>query len=106
MAIVRALAMAPKVMLFDEVTSALDPELVGEVLALISSLAADGMTMLLVTHEMAFARDVGTRTLFFDGGVIAEDGPPDDIIGAPRSERLRQFLRRVLHQPAALGQTA
>ncbi|MEL6061820.1 MULTISPECIES: amino acid ABC transporter ATP-binding protein [unclassified Methylobacterium] len=105
-AIVRALAMAPKVMLFDEVTSALDPELVGEVLALIGSLAADGMTMLLVTHEMAFARDVGTRTLFFDGGVIAEDGPPDAIIGAPRSERLRQFLRRVLHQPAALGETA
>jgi polar amino acid transport system ATP-binding protein len=64
------------------------------------------MTMLVVTHEMAFARDVGTRTLFFDGGVIAEDGPPAEIIGAPRSERLRQFLRRVLHEPAGLGQPA
>ncbi|MBR0828643.1 amino acid ABC transporter ATP-binding protein [Bradyrhizobium manausense] len=102
-AIVRALAMAPKVMLFDEVTSALDPELVGEVLSLMSSLVAEGMTMLIVTHEMAFAREVGTRTLFFDKGVIAEDGSPSEIIGAPRSDRLKQFLRRILHEPSRLG---
>ncbi|TNC14568.1 amino acid ABC transporter ATP-binding protein [Methylobacterium terricola] len=105
-AIARALAMSPKVMLFDEVTSALDPELVGEVLSLMSSLAAEGMTMLIVTHEMAFARDVGTRTLFFDQGVVAEDGPPAEIIGNPRSDRLRQFLRRVVHDPAQLGPSA
>src|SRR5207244_5467292 len=74
-AIVRALAMEPRLMLFDEVTSALDPELVGEVLALMAALAAEGMTMLVVTHEIAFARDVSTRTIFLDGGVIAEEGP-------------------------------
>ncbi|TBW35358.1 amino acid ABC transporter ATP-binding protein [Siculibacillus lacustris] len=96
-AIVRALAMAPKVMLFDEVTSALDPELVGEVLSLVASLAEDGMTMLLVTHEIGFAREVSTRTLFFDQGLVAEDGPPREVLQDPRSDRLRQFLKRVLH---------
>lgn len=96
-AIVRALAMAPKVMLFDEVTSALDPELVGEVLSLMASLAEDGMTMLLVTHEIGFAREVSTRTLFFDQGLVAEDGDPREVLQDPKSDRLRQFLRRVLH---------
>jgi polar amino acid transport system ATP-binding protein len=100
-AIVRALAMRPKVMLFDEVTSALDPELVGEVLALMAKLAADGMTMLLVTHEIAFARDVSSRTIFFDRGLIAEDGSPDQILREPNSERLRQFLKRILHENIA-----
>jgi octopine/nopaline transport system ATP-binding protein len=99
-AIVRALAMAPKLMLFDEVTSALDPELVGEVLSLMASLAAEGMTMLLVTHEIGFAREVSTRTLFFDRGVIAEEGPPREVLRQPRTERLRQFLQRVLHEDA------
>jgi ABC-type histidine transport system ATPase subunit len=97
-AIVRALAMRPRVMLFDEVTSALDPELVGEVLALMAKLAADGMTMLLVTHEIAFARDVSSRTIFFDRGIIAEDGSPDQVLREPKSERLRQFLKRILHE--------
>jgi octopine/nopaline transport system ATP-binding protein len=97
-AIVRALAMQPRLMLFDEVTSALDPELVGEVLALMAQLAADGMTMLLVTHEMGFARDVSTRTIFFDSGRIGEDGPPAEVLGRPKSERLRQFLSRMLHE--------
>ena len=97
-AIVRALAMRPQLMLFDEVTSALDPELVGEVLSLMASLAADGMTMLLVTHEIAFARDVSSRVLFFDKGVIAEDGAPAEALREPKSDRLRQFLRRVLHE--------
>jgi octopine/nopaline transport system ATP-binding protein len=82
-AIVRALAMSPEVMLFDEVTSALDPELVGEVLSLMASLAEEGMTMLLVTHEIGFAREVGTRTLFFDQGVVAEDGPPREVLRDP-----------------------
>jgi octopine/nopaline transport system ATP-binding protein len=100
-AIVRALAMRPKVMLFDEVTSALDPELVGEVLALMAKLAADGMTMLLVTHEIAFARDVSSRTIFFDRGLIAEDGSPDQVLREPKSDRLRQFLRRILHEDIA-----
>jgi polar amino acid transport system ATP-binding protein len=100
-AIARALAMQPRLMLFDEVTSALDPELVGEVLALMAALAADGMTMLLVTHEIAFARDVSTRTVFFDGGRIAEDGPPREVLRQPRSDRLRQFLRRILHEDIA-----
>jgi polar amino acid transport system ATP-binding protein len=100
-AIVRALAMRPRLMLFDEVTSALDPELVGEVLSLMAQLAADGMTMLLVTHEMGFARDVSSRTIFFDAGRIAEDGPPREVLGRPRSERLRQFLSRILHDSYA-----
>ncbi|MGY3442720.1 ABC-type histidine transport system ATPase subunit [Bradyrhizobium sp. USDA 4473] len=100
-AIVRALAMKPAVMLFDEVTSALDPELVGEVLELMGSLAAEGMTMLLVTHEIAFARDVSSRVVFFDQGVIAEEGAPRDVLANPSSDRLRQFLKRVLHQDFA-----
>ncbi|MDN5787935.1 amino acid ABC transporter ATP-binding protein [Pseudorhodobacter sp.] len=96
-AIARALAMKPKLMLFDEVTSALDPELVHEVLTLMASLAAEGMTMLLVTHEIAFARDVSDRVLFFDQGVIAEQGHPDQVLRDPESPRLRQFLHRILH---------
>jgi polar amino acid transport system ATP-binding protein len=104
-AIARALAMKPKVMLFDEATSALDPELVGEVLTLIASLAAEGMTMLLVTHEIAFAREVASRVLYFDQGRIAEDGPPEEVLRNPKNERLRQFLKRILHEditPAAV----
>ena len=95
-AIVRALAMNPKVMLFDEPTSALDPEMVGEVLALIKELADEGMTMVIVTHEMGFAREVATRVLFMAGGQIAEQGPPAQIFGAPQNERLREFLSKVL----------
>jgi polar amino acid transport system ATP-binding protein len=94
-AIARALAMEPNVMLFDEVTSALDPELVGEVLAVLRQLAAEGMTMLLVTHEMAFARDVADRVVFMDGGVIVEQGKPAEIFGSPRNDRTRAFLRRL-----------
>ena len=105
-AIVRALAMQPKVMLFDEVTSALDPELVGEVLALMAKLAGDGMTMIFVTHEIAFARDVSSRAIFFDRGLIAEDGSPDDVLREPKSERLRQFLRRILHDNVATSVSA
>ncbi len=94
-AIARALAMEPKVMLFDEVTSALDPELVGEVLAVMEDLAAShGVTMIVVTHEMMFAREAADRVVFMDGGVIVEAGPPDEVLGAPRSDRLRAFLRR------------
>lgn len=99
-AIVRALALQPKLMLFDEVTSALDPELVGEVLSLMAALAAEGMTMLLVTHEIGFAREVSDRTIFFDNGVIAEDGDPREVLRQPRSDRLKQFLKRVLHEHA------
>jgi len=93
-AIARALAMDPKIMLFDEVTSALDPELVGEVLAAIQQLARDGMTMIVVTHEMSFARDVADRIVFMDGGVIVEEGAPDQLFFRPRTERVRQFLKR------------
>jgi polar amino acid transport system ATP-binding protein len=93
-AIARALAMEPKIMLFDEVTSALDPELVGEVLTAMRQLARDGMTMVVVTHEMAFARDVADRVVFMDGGVIVEEGPPDAMFSAPKTERVRQFLKR------------
>jgi ABC-type histidine transport system ATPase subunit len=93
-AIARALCMAPEVMLFDEPTSALDPELVGEVLAVIRSLAEEGRTMLLVTHEMGFCREVATRVCFLHEGRIEEEGPPAAIFDAPRSERLRQFLAR------------
>jgi polar amino acid transport system ATP-binding protein len=94
-AIARALAMEPKVMLFDEVTSALDPELVGEVLAVMEDLAAShGVTMIVVTHEMMFAREAADRVVFMDGGVIIEEGSPEDVIGNPRSNRLRAFLRR------------
>jgi polar amino acid transport system ATP-binding protein len=95
-AIARALAMRPKVMLFDEVTSALDPELVGEVLEVMRGLARDGMTMLVVTHEMAFARDVADRVAFIDGGVIVEQGPPAQVLTAPSNQRTREFLARVL----------
>jgi polar amino acid transport system ATP-binding protein len=96
-AIARALAMSPDLMLFDEPTSALDPELVGDVLAVMRTLAEEGMTMLVVTHEMGFAREVADRVVFMDGGVIVEDGPPAQVIGDPRHERTRVFLRRVLH---------
>jgi len=95
-AIARALAMQPKVMLFDEVTSALDPELVGEVLEVMIRLAGDGMTMMVVTHEMGFAREVGTRMLFLDEGRVEEQGEPKDMFLRPQSDRLRQFLAKVL----------
>lgn len=95
-AIARALAMEPKVMLFDEATSALDPELVGEVLGVMRDLAKEGMTMVVVTHEMNFARDVGDAVLFMDGGVVVEQGPPDRIFSAPTHERTQTFLRSVL----------
>ena len=95
-AIARALMMEPHVMLFDEVTSALDPELVGEVLVVMRDLARDGMTMLVVTHEMSFARDVGDRVIFMDGGRIVEQGDPEEVLDRPREERTRQFLRRTL----------
>ncbi|MFF0343990.1 amino acid ABC transporter ATP-binding protein [Kribbella sp. NPDC004875] len=95
-AIARALSMDPALMLFDEPTSALDPELVGDVLTVMRKLALDGMTMLVVTHEMAFAREVADRVVFMDGGVIVEQGPPADVIGNPTEERTRTFLRRVL----------
>jgi len=95
-AIARALAMGPRVMLFDEPTSALDPELVGEVLEVMKSLATEGMTMVVVTHEMAFAREVSNRVLFIDQGVIMEQGPPAQIFGSPTNKRTRDFLRKVL----------
>ncbi|MFH9470335.1 amino acid ABC transporter ATP-binding protein [Streptomyces clavifer] len=95
-AIARALAMDPELMLFDEPTSALDPELVGDVLAVMRSLADEGMTMLVVTHEMAFAREVADRVVFMDGGVIVEEGAPEQVIGAPRHARTRSFLARLL----------
>lgn len=95
-AIVRALAMNPKVMLFDEPTSALDPEMVGEVLQLMTELAKGGMTMVIVTHEMGFAREVATRVLFMDDGRIAEDGTPEQVFGAPKNARLKDFLSKVL----------
>ncbi len=94
-AIARALAMQPQVMLFDEPTSALDPELRDEVLAVMRQLAEDGMTMIVVTHEMQFARDMADRVLFFDSGRIAESGPPDEIFTNPQHERTRDFLRKV-----------
>ena len=93
-AIARALAMDPKIMLFDEVTSALDPELVGEVLAAMQQLASDGMTMVVVTHEMSFARDIADRIVFMDDGVIVEEGKPDQLLFAPQTERVRAFLKR------------
>jgi polar amino acid transport system ATP-binding protein len=100
-AIARALAMGPDVMLFDEPTSALDPELVGDVLGVMRKLALDGMTMLVVTHEMSFAREVADRVVFMDGGVIVEEGPPSKVIGDPTHERTRRFLSRVLDPAAA-----
>ncbi|MEW1848058.1 amino acid ABC transporter ATP-binding protein [Nonomuraea angiospora] len=96
-AIARALAMNPDLMLFDEPTSALDPELVGDVLTVMRKLAEEGMTMLVVTHEMGFARQVADRVVFMDGGVIVEDGEPAQVIGDPQQERTRAFLHRVLH---------
>ena len=96
-AIVRALAMRPKLMLFDEPTSALDPEMVGEVLDVMKELAADGMTMVVVSHEMGFARKVANRILFMENGVILEDGSPEEIFDHPSSDRLREFLGKVLH---------
>ena len=95
-AIARALAMRPKLMLFDEPTSALDPELVGEVLDIMRQLAADGMTMVVVTHEMGFAREVADTVTFMDGGVVVESGPPGQVLGNPEQERTRSFLSKVL----------
>ncbi|MCQ2085311.1 MAG: amino acid ABC transporter ATP-binding protein [archaeon] len=95
-AIVRALAMNPEIMLFDEPTSALDPEMVGEVLGLIKDLAESGMTMIIVTHEMGFARDVSDRVLFFNGGYIAEANTPEELFGNPQDARLKEFLSKVL----------
>ncbi|WMW67296.1 amino acid ABC transporter ATP-binding protein [Nitratidesulfovibrio liaohensis] len=96
-AIARSLAMQPKVLLFDEPTSALDPELVGEVLEVMRALALEGMTMVIVTHEMGFAREVADRVIFIDQGRIQEEGPPDEFFGAPKNPRLREFLGRVRH---------
>ena len=95
-AIVRALCMEPEVMLFDEPTSALDPEMVGEVLDVMKELAAEGMTMVVVTHEMGFAKEVATRVIFMDEGVIQEDGTPKDIFNNPKGERLKSFLGKIL----------
>jgi len=95
-AIARGLAMEPKALLFDEPTSALDPELVGEVLKVMTDLAKSGMTMVVVTHEMGFAREVADRVIFMDGGVIVEQGKPEDVLLHPKEERTRTFLKRVL----------
>ena len=95
-AIVRSLAMNPKVMLFDEPTSALDPEMVGEVLQVMKDLAKEGMTMVVVTHEMGFAREVADKVLFMDGGYIVEEAPPEELFTAPKDARLQQFLKAVL----------
>jgi polar amino acid transport system ATP-binding protein len=97
-AIARSLSMQPSVMLFDEPTSALDPELVGDVLAVMKGLAAEGMTMLVVTHEIQFAREVADRVLFVNAGCIGEIGPPDEVIGNPKETRTREFLARVLQK--------
>ena len=95
-AIARALSMDPDMMLFDEPTSALDPELVGDVLGVMRQLADEGMTMMVVTHEMGFAREVGDRVVFMDGGVVVEQGPPDDVLSNPRHARTQEFLSKVL----------
>jgi polar amino acid transport system ATP-binding protein len=100
-AIVRALAMQPRLMLFDEATSALDPERIGEVLEVMQRLAEGGMTMLVVTHEMGFARNVANRVIFMEGGKIIEEGPPDVLLRAPRLPRTRAFLRRIFEAPHA-----
>ncbi|MGH9209659.1 MAG: amino acid ABC transporter ATP-binding protein [Acidimicrobiales bacterium] len=99
-AIVRALAMDPEIMLLDEITSALDPELVGEVLDVVEELKATGMTMVIATHEMGFAREIADRVCFLDAGRIAEEGSPDELLSTPRNERTRQFLERVLDSRA------
>ncbi len=105
-AIARALAMEPKLMLFDEATSALDPELVGEVLRVMRQLATEGTTMLVVTHEMGFARDVADRVVFMDHGAVVEDGPPERVFTTPRSPRTRQFLQTILNRGEADPQPA
>ena len=97
LAIVRALAMEPDVMLFDEPTSALDPEMVGEVLDVIKELVKSGMTSVIVTHEMGFAREISDRVVFFDGGVVAEEGTPDEIFAHPQNPRTKDFLSKVLY---------
>ena len=97
-AIARALAMNPEVILFDEPTSALDPEMVGEVLAVMKNLAEAGLTMIIVTHEMTFARDVANKVVFMDDGVIVEEGAPQQIFTAPKQERTREFLSRMLNE--------
>ena len=102
-AIARALAMEPQLMLFDEPTSALDPEVVGEVLDVMTDLARGGMTMIVVTHEMGFARDVADRVVFMDAGLIVEEGTPADFFAAPKHPRTQTFLRRVLHGPVTTG---
>ena len=96
-AIARSLAMRPEAILFDEPTSALDPELVGEVLTVMRNLADDGMTMVVVTHEMAFARDVSSRAMFLHQGLVEEEGPPAELFGSPQSERLQQFLSNTVY---------
>ena len=96
--IARAIALNPDVVLFDEPTSALDPELIGEVLEVMKELARDGITMIVVTHEMSFAKDVANHVIFMDGGVIAEEGTPEDIFDHPKNERTKQFLRRILRE--------
>ena len=98
MSIARALSMNPEMLLFDEPTSALDPEMVGEVLSVMRGLAADGMTMLVVTHEMSFARDVATRVIFMDDGLIIEDAPPKELFTNPKNPRTRAFLKSVLEK--------
>ncbi len=103
-AIARALAMEPDLLLFDEPTSALDPELVGEVLQVMRELARDGMTMLVVTHEMAFAREVADRVVFMDAGVVVEEGPPEEVLRRPREERTRAFLARVRREEQVVAQ--
>lgn len=105
-AIARALAMSPEVILFDEPTSALDPEMVGEVLEVMKDLAESGLTMLVVTHEMAFARDVANKVVFMDGGVIVEQGSPDEIFTAPKEERTKAFLSRMLQEQSRNSQNA
>jgi polar amino acid transport system ATP-binding protein len=100
-AIARALAMRPKVMLFDEPTSALDPETVGEVLSIMRRLANEGLTMMVVTHEIEFAREVADRVIFMDGGAIVEVGDPSDVLTSPKEERTKQFLARILNQDSA-----
>jgi polar amino acid transport system ATP-binding protein len=103
-AIARSLSMGPELMLFDEPTSALDPELVGDVLAVMRKLAHDGMTMMVVTHEMSFAREVADRVVFMDGGIVVEQGPPAEVLTAPRHERTRSFLARLLDPAAAVDE--